>query len=116
MFGLRFDTCNQFGLFLSFEDCSLDHSTFYKTKIKGTVFKNSKLIETDFSQCDLTGAVFENCNLERAVFQNSIIERADFCTSYNYSINPEINRIKKAKFSLTGVAGLLNKYDIEIVA
>jgi hypothetical protein len=35
-------------------------------------------------------------------------------TSYNYSINPEVNRIKKAKFSTTGIAGLLHKYDIEI--
>jgi len=29
-------------------------------------------------------------------------------------IDPEVNRIKKAKFSVSGVPGLLNKYDIEI--
>jgi hypothetical protein len=42
------------------------------------------------------------------------LEKADFRTSYNYSINPEVNRIKKAKFSTAGIAGLLCKYDIEI--
>jgi hypothetical protein len=35
-------------------------------------------------------------------------------TSFNYSINPELNRIKKAKFSMPAVVGLLDKYDIEI--
>ena len=29
-------------------------------------------------------------------------------------IDPEINRIKKAKFSLTTISGLLDKYEIEI--
>jgi fluoroquinolone resistance protein len=49
-----------------------------------------------------------------AVFDNSVIERVDFHTSYNYSINPEINRIKKAKLSLNRISGLLEKYDLII--
>ncbi|GEM_PF-5150870 len=32
----------------------------------------------------------------------------------DYSINPETNKIKKAKFSLLGIPGLLDRYDIEI--
>jgi uncharacterized protein YjbI with pentapeptide repeats len=32
MLGLRFDTCNEFGLSFSFERCQLNHSSFYKTK------------------------------------------------------------------------------------
>ena len=54
------------------------------------------------------------CHDTRATFSHTILEKADFRTSFNYSINPEINRIKKAKFSLIGIAGLLDKYDIEI--
>ncbi len=72
------------------------------------------MIEVDFSNCDLSGSVFENCNLLRATFENTILEKADFCTSFNYSLDPEINKIKKAKFSLSGLIGLLDKYDIEI--
>jgi fluoroquinolone resistance protein len=58
--------------------------------------------------------VFDNCDLTRATFDRSVLEKADFRTSYNYSIDPENNKIKKAKFSLLGVSGLLDKYDIAI--
>lgn len=114
LLGLRFDTCADFNLSFSFDNCMLDHSSFYKTKIKKTIFKNSQLREAEFTECDLTGAVFENCDLTRATFYNSILEKTDFRTSYNYSIDPEKNRLKKAKFSLQGISGLLDKYGIEI--
>ena len=58
--------------------------------------------------------IFENCDLAKATFDNTIIEKADFRTSYNYSIDPEINHIKRAKFSLSGIHGLLDKYGLEI--
>ncbi|MBK7634723.1 MAG: pentapeptide repeat-containing protein [Saprospiraceae bacterium] len=114
MLGLRFDLCHDFGLSFSFDHCQLNHSSFYKTKIKKTVFKNTQLEETDFADADLTNAIFDNCSLEQATFDHTILEKADFRTSYNYSIDPEINRIKKAKFSIFGISGLLDKYDIEI--
>ena len=41
-------------------------------------------------------------------------QAADFTTAHNYSIDPEINKIKKAKFSLSQLPGLLDKYDIVI--
>lgn len=34
MLGLHFDSCNEFGLSFSFENCILNLSSFYKTKIK----------------------------------------------------------------------------------
>jgi hypothetical protein len=42
------------------------------------------------------------------------LEKADIRTSHNYTIDPEKNKVKKAKFSIHGIAGLLDKYDIEI--
>ena len=114
MLGLHFEHCNEFGLAFSFEDCQIDHSSFYSTKIKKTSFKNSSLKESDFSECDLSGSIFENCDLEGALFENTILEKADFRTSFNYTIDPEINRIRKAKFSISEISGLLDKYDIEI--
>ena len=50
----------------------------------------------------------------RATFDNTILEKVDFKTSFNYAIDPEQNRVKKARFSLVGVAGLLDKYGVEI--
>lgn len=114
MLGLRFDTCIEFGLSFSFDSCQLNHSSFYKTKIKKTIFKNSQLQEADFVEADLSSSVFENCNLQQAMFDQTTLEKADLRTSYNYSIDPEINRIKKAKFSIAGISGLLDKYDIDI--
>jgi hypothetical protein len=43
------------------------------------------------------------------------LEKTDFRSSFNYSIDPEVNRIKKAKFDRAGLAGLLDKYDLEII-
>jgi len=114
MLGLRFDSCNEFALAFSFDGCQLNHSSFYKTKIRNINFRNSQLQEIDFAEADLTSALFDNCNLAQALFEHTILEKADFRTSYNYSIDPEMNRIKRAKFSISGLPGILNKYDIDI--
>ena len=87
---------------------------FHHLKYKKIVFKNTQLREADFTQCDLTASIFDNCDLTGARFENTILEKTDFQTSFNYSIDPDINKIKKAKFSLAGISGLLDKYDIEI--
>jgi hypothetical protein len=52
--------------------------------------------------------------LADAKFENTILQKADLRSAFNYAIDPEINKIKKAKFSLPEVTGLLKKYDIEI--
>jgi len=114
MLGLRFDTCHDFGLAFSFDGCVLNHSCFAAMKIKKTILKNSQLQEADFTDSDLTAAVFDRCDLNGATFDNTVLEKTDLRTAFNYSIDPEINRIKKAKFSIAGVPGLLLKYDIEI--
>ncbi len=114
MLGLMFNTCNSFGFSVGFNGCILNHSSFYQKKMKGTAFKNSKLQESDFTESDLTNAVFENCDLLNAAFEKTILEKTDFRTSFNYSINPDLNKIKKARFSLSGIEGLLRHIDIEI--
>jgi len=114
MLGMRFDLCNPFLLSFSFDNCQLDHSSFYGTKIKKTRFKSSKLSEVDFTGCELSESVFQDCDLDRAIFENTHLEKADLRSAFNYSIDPEKNRIRKAKFSVQGVAGLLDKFDIII--
>ena len=97
-----------------FKDCLLDYAKFYKLKLKKMQFINCSMISVDFMNSDLTEAVFDNCNLRRAVFIDTIANKADFTTSYDYTIDPEKNKIKKAQFSLEGLKGLLEKYDIVI--
>ena len=114
MVGLGFQDCNQLLLSVQFEDCQLKLASFYKLKLKATKFVNCNLQEVDFTEADLTGSTMDNCDLSRAVFEYTNIEKSDLRSSFNYQINPEINKIKKAKFSLSGVRGLLSQFDIEI--
>ena len=68
----------------------------------------------DFTGCDLTSAIFANCDLQDATFENTILEMADLRTSFHYSIDPTINKVKKAHFSLNSVAGLLHTFNVII--
>lgn len=112
--GVRFDQCGTLISSLRFDTCILDLASFNKLRIRKTIFKDCSLHETDFSDADLTEAVFDHCDLDRSLFHHTIVERGDFRTSYNFSIDPEINRVKKALFSPGGIQGLLRKYDILI--
>jgi fluoroquinolone resistance protein len=114
LLGLQFWQCNPFVFSVGFENCTLHLSSFFKLNLKKTVFKDTNLQEVDFTEADLTEAKFENCDLGRAIFRNTKLEKADFRTAFNYSIDPEFNRVKKAKFSITGIVGLLDKHDIVI--
>ncbi|MFT3739909.1 MAG: pentapeptide repeat-containing protein [Breznakibacter sp.] len=114
MLGIDFERCHDFGFAVGFENCILDHASFYKLKLKKTVFKNVQFHETDFSECDLTLASFDCCDLANAVFDQTVLEKADLRTAINYSIDPTRNRIKKARFSLPHVVGLLHRFDIEV--
>jgi len=73
------------------------------------------MIATDLSEADLSDCKFHNCNMERTVFDQTILRNADLSTSYNFIIDPDNNDIKKAKFSVHGLPGLLMKYGIEII-
>lgn len=114
LLGLLFTDCHTFGLSFSFRHCILNYSSFYKLKIKKTLFEQSQFEEVDFTESDLTESKFIECNLNRATFDHTILEKVDFRTSHHYSIHPEQNRLRKAKFSLPDVVGLLDQYDIEI--
>lgn len=114
LLGLHFDHCSDFLFEVGFENCTLNLSSFYQRKLKKTRFANCGLQEVDFAEADLSQAVFDNCDLFKAIFENTVLEKADLSSAYNYSINPELNKIKKAKFSIPDVIGLLDKYDIEV--
>jgi len=83
-------------------------------KLKKMIFKNCNIQEADFSEAELTNSVFDFCDLQRTIFFHTNLEMVDFRTSYNYSIDPEQNKMKKAKFAASGLSGLLDKYNIII--
>lgn len=114
LLGIRFDECADFLFNVSFENCMLDYSWFTNKKMAKTQWINCSLKEVNFGSADLTAAHFDNSNLEGAIFNETNLSNADFTTAYNFRIDPERNIIKKAKFSIAGIPGLLEKYDIKI--
>jgi uncharacterized protein YjbI with pentapeptide repeats len=72
------------------------------------------MVSADFMASDLTEALFDNCNLRLAVFSETVLAKADFYTSYNFSIDPEKNKMKRAIFSSHNIKGLLDKYDLMV--
>lgn len=114
LLGVQFSACEQFLFAAGFQGCYMQLASFYKMKLKGTRFISCPLGEADFTDADLTSASFKECDLRNAIFENTILEKADLRTATNFAIDPEGNRIKKAKFSKEGLPGLLHKYNIDI--
>jgi fluoroquinolone resistance protein len=113
--GVNFTKSKDFLFEMHFENCILDNAVFFRKKNKKAGFKDCSMVETDFTEADFTDAKFDNCNFDRAFFDRTILKNADFTTAYNFIINPDNNDIKKAKFSVQGLPGLLAKYDIRII-
>lgn len=112
MLGVAFTQCNPFAFSVSFDQCHLDYSNFYGVKLRKTLFKSTSLKEVEFAEADLTDSQFIDCDLSAANFSNTILDKADFRTAINYSIDPERNKLKKARFSSLNLGGLLHKYDL----
>lgn len=114
LLGVLFSDCRKFMLDLDFDRCILKLSLFAGLKLKNTRFINCDLQEADFSEADLSGAKFDGSDLLQTIFFHTNLETADFRSAFNYSINPETNRLRKARFSIPGVTGLLDTYGILI--
>lgn len=114
LMGIDFSRCNSFLFSVYFQNCHLDYCSFFQLKMKKTSFINCSIKDVDFGETDLGGSVFDNSDLLNTSFMRSILEKTDFRTATNYTFDPEMNKIKKAKFSLPGVTGLLSKYLIDI--
>jgi len=112
--GINFHECLDFLFSADFEDCILDYCSFFQKKMIKTNFKNCSMKNCDFTEADLMKSSFINSDLADTVFFKTNLREVNFLTAFNYGIDPEINQLKKAKFSIVGVPGLLNKYGIEI--
>lgn len=114
LLGIHFKDSNTFLLQLYFQDCILDLCSFFQLPLKKSSFINCSIKEVDFTEADLSYSVFDDSNLHMSIFDQSILKHTDFRSAKNYQIDPEANRISKAKFSASGLVGLLGKYDIDI--
>lgn len=116
LLGLKFDSCDTFGFSAAFDGCIMDNCTFFKRKLTKTHFDRCRLRDADFGGCDLREARFAECDLARAQFTDTDLRKADLRTAFNYTIDPNLNKLNKAKFSPGGLAGLLKSFGIDIDA
>lgn len=114
MEGINFFDCCRTVLEMRFEGCNLRYSSFAQLPLRHTEFIDCSLREVSFLKTDLLGASFTRCDLARAVFLQSNLEKADFSSAYNFTLDPDVNRMRKARFSVYGLPGLLEKYGIEV--
>ncbi len=113
--GVNFSKCQDFLFAVKFESCILDYSSFMGKKMLKTCFIKTSLKEVSFTGANLTGSVFDDTDLMDAVFSQTDLTGVNFATAYNYIFDPDLNTMKKAVFSLNGVAGLLTKHGIKII-
>lgn len=71
------------------------------------------MLEADFTLADLGSANFQGSDLRGAVFSRTVLEKTDFRNAQGFRLDPELNRIKGARFDLNGLPGLLGKYGIK---
>jgi fluoroquinolone resistance protein len=114
LLGIHFEDCHPVPFNVEFERCTLDYASFVKCSLRKTKFTNCNLLEVDFTESDLQEAVFENCDLLKTIFERTNLEKTDFRTSIRFSIDPDLNRMKRARFSSEGLEGLLYKYGLQI--
>lgn len=99
---------------VDFQGCMMNYSSFLGLNLQGVNFVGCTLLEVDFSEIDLRKADFSDSDLERAIFRNSDIREADFSKARNYTLSPQLNKIKGAKFSLPEAMSLLYSMDIDL--
>lgn len=113
--GINFSECEDSLFAVQFESCILNYSSFMGKKMARTHFVQTDLKEVSFVETNLTGSVFDQTDMTGAIFNNTNLSAANLATAFNYVIDPQLNNVKKASFSLQDLPGLLTRFNIKIV-
>lgn len=97
---------------VQFNKCALNHSTFIGLNLEGLQVLDCNAVNVDFREADLSHADFSGSDLSESLFIHTNLSEADFSKALNYAIDPGLNIIKKAKFSLPEAMSLLYNMDI----
>lgn len=87
---------------------------FSNLKMKGANFQGCRLKECYFTETHLSEANFQECSLEGSFFHQCDLTKADFRGAEHYRIDPQTNKIRKARFSLPEAVSLLHHFDIRL--
>lgn len=113
--GVNFSECQDFLFSVMFDSCILDYSSFQGKKMLKTKFIRTSMKEVNLNKTNLSSSLFDQTDLSGALFEATNLSSANLISAYGFAIDPELNIIKKASFSQHGLAGLLARYQINIV-
>jgi fluoroquinolone resistance protein len=100
---------------VDFEGCVLNYSSFMGLSLPKINLSRCMIREVDFSEANLKQANCSFSDFTNSQFRHTDLSEADFTGATNYFIQPYLNTIKKARFSLPEAMSLLYNLDIEIV-
>jgi fluoroquinolone resistance protein len=99
---------------LNFEKCVINYAVFGGLDLKKSALKNCVAREADFEGTNLSEVDCRGTDFAGARFANTNLTKADLRGATSYSIRPDANKIKKARFSLPEATLLLYGLDIEL--
>ncbi len=114
LLGINFFQAKDFAFAVFCDKCNLDYASFDSKELNKSEFKNCKMHDVNFTKADLSKTIFMDCDLYEAIFSQSNLSGVDLTSIKNFSIDPEINTLKKTKFLSQDLERLLYKYDIII--
>lgn len=112
--GIDFSTLDSFLLQVHFKNCILHACNFEGLDLRTSKFEACRLQRSEFTACDLRQLSFANCDLEGVRFSDCKLGSTDFTAAVNFSLDPARNQVKKMKLRQEQLAGLLEKYDLDI--
>lgn len=110
--GVDFSECDRLITEISFLECRVRNCNFSGLYLKKQNFSHSEIIESDFINTELRSSDFSHCLLTGTMFHNCNLMKADFSYAKNYTLNPEGNQLRKAKFTMPEAVALLQHLDI----
>lgn len=99
---------------LSWDNCALNYGNFSGLDLRKSSMQNCVAREVDFAETNFSEANLRGTDFTAARFANTNLTKTDLRQAKNYSIRPDSNKIKKAKFSLPEAMLLLYGLDIEL--
>jgi uncharacterized protein YjbI with pentapeptide repeats len=97
-----------------FNECILNYDVFFGMPLKRTKFIGCEIHEVDFREADLSEAVCTASDFAGSKFRDTNLAKADFRNATNYVIDPTVNVVKKARFSLPEAVSLLKGFDVRV--
>jgi len=99
-------------LAIALHGCNVSHSVFVELHLPKLEMTECVAREVDFTGVHLTKANLSRTDFLGSRFIHTDLSCADFSQAVNYSIDPTVNRVKKAVFTLPEAMSLLSAFDI----